>query len=118
MLDIHTLVKLVELILWSWPDGSHGAMTLVPGWSWDSKPGSRWPRRTSTKGGAARPADANVAMSAYPESYLVKCCTPLTDTHTQVFCTAGKHCGKRGHGMQCCMVLPCKDPSCSHNTPP
>ena len=31
---------LVELLPWSWPDGSHGATTPLPGWSWGSEPGS------------------------------------------------------------------------------
>ena len=30
----------VELIPWSWPGGSHGATTPLPGWSWGSDPGS------------------------------------------------------------------------------
>ena len=31
---------LAELIPWSWPGGSHGATTPLPGWSWGSEPGS------------------------------------------------------------------------------
>ena len=31
---------LAELIPWSWPGGSHGATTPVPGRSWGSEPGS------------------------------------------------------------------------------
>ena len=31
---------LVELIPWSWPGGSHGATTPLPGRSWGSEPGS------------------------------------------------------------------------------
>ena len=56
---------LIEPIPWSWPGGSHGATTPLPGLSWGSKPGSRpgcictgrgahrdapWPSTACTKG--------------------------------------------------------------------
>ena len=31
---------LVELIPWSWPGGSHGATSPLPGWSWGREPSS------------------------------------------------------------------------------
>jgi hypothetical protein len=31
---------LIELLLWRWPDGSHGGTTPLPWWSWGSEPGS------------------------------------------------------------------------------
>ena len=34
---------LAELIPWSWPSGSHGATTPLPGWSWGNAGTHPWP---------------------------------------------------------------------------